>query len=566
MFKRATSLLLAMAVLCTVLCGIPLTASAADRYTIENAQVATGMEIITEARKWAGTGAIYRSGVEPWEASVKWRTGYADDGQVSFECSGFVGRVLNDCGFRSSDYMPSYGKNILSQTYKDGYIAISIEELVNYGTDITDAVLKAKTGDYSGLQPGDVIGWTGGTLGRHVILYAGLNNGVPWMVEMTGKGFLDRAVTAEYQAHFQYGARFAAAPGEEMLILETYPTHCEVIASGNTIRVMNMPCDTELDPDSQEVQNLKVRLPMQATALVRNCRDQLWYRVRTASGDEGYVPVSETEYLGELYTGLYTADVMIPTIHTQGTTYSLHGKVFSSYSSLTEVSFFVYAQGNSETPVIGTTATVVGNQYTLGGSYIDKYTSFGKLPAGQYTCFVSVQYENYYVRTQDSIASNTGTAVVYRGEFSVTEATKVCEHQYAYAVTKEPNCSTNGIGTYTCTLCNACYVQTIFSEGHYFTGKTTPASLWEGEKVCYTCKYCKAAYTQYTGTEVIGDIDANHKLNVDDVVALLLHISMPELYPMEPDRADLDRNGIPDVQDAVLLLLYISMPDLYPIT
>ncbi len=184
------------------------------RRQIQNNYNMTGEDIIAEARKWASVGATYWSHYEPWEESIYWRTGFTLNGQTSFDCSGFVSRVLNDCGFRSPDFTPSYGNCILYQTYGNGYLPISVADYGKYGIDINDAVLRAKNGDYSGLQPGDVIGWTGGSLGSHVIFYAGLNNGTPWMVEFTGSGFLDRAITSAYQASFQYGSRFTSVAGE----------------------------------------------------------------------------------------------------------------------------------------------------------------------------------------------------------------------------------------------------------------------------------------------------------------------------------------------------------------
>ena len=92
-------------------------------------------------------------------------------------------------------------------------MSIQIEDLVNYGTDITDAVKRAKNGDYSDLQAGDIIAWTSGSLGRHVIIYAGMKNGTPWTVEFTGQGYRDRAMPAEYQSAFQFGARLVSDAG-----------------------------------------------------------------------------------------------------------------------------------------------------------------------------------------------------------------------------------------------------------------------------------------------------------------------------------------------------------------
>lgn len=63
---------------------------------------------------------------------------------------------------------------------------------------------------------------------------------------------------------------------------------------------------------------------------------------------------------------------------------------------------------------------------------------------------------------------------------------------------------------------------------------------------------------------VLGDVDRNKIVNVDDVVTLLLHVSMPDLFKIEGD-ADFDGNGRVNVDDVVTLLLHVSMPDIFPL-
>lgn len=63
-----------------------------------------------------------------------------------------------------------------------------------------------------------------------------------------------------------------------------------------------------------------------------------------------------------------------------------------------------------------------------------------------------------------------------------------------------------------------------------------------------------------------GDIDGNETVNTDDVVALLLYISMPDTFPLpEGVSADFDSNDSVTTDDAVKLLLHISMPDQFPL-
>ena len=61
-----------------------------------------------------------------------------------------------------------------------------------------------------------------------------------------------------------------------------------------------------------------------------------------------------------------------------------------------------------------------------------------------------------------------------------------------------------------------------------------------------------------------GDLTADGLVNSDDVVQLLLHISMPDLFPITVN-ADFTGDGKVTSDDVVQLLLHISMPDLFPL-
>lgn len=61
-----------------------------------------------------------------------------------------------------------------------------------------------------------------------------------------------------------------------------------------------------------------------------------------------------------------------------------------------------------------------------------------------------------------------------------------------------------------------------------------------------------------------GDIDSNGSITSEDVVQLLLHISMPDMFTIDAP-ADFDADGIVTTDDAIKLLLHISMPDMFPL-
>jgi len=62
----------------------------------------------------------------------------------------------------------------------------------------------------------------------------------------------------------------------------------------------------------------------------------------------------------------------------------------------------------------------------------------------------------------------------------------------------------------------------------------------------------------------MGDLNGDLLVNTEDVVALLLYISMPDMFPIDAP-ADFTGDGQVTTEDAVKLLLHISMPDMFPL-
>lgn len=63
---------------------------------------------------------------------------------------------------------------------------------------------------------------------------------------------------------------------------------------------------------------------------------------------------------------------------------------------------------------------------------------------------------------------------------------------------------------------------------------------------------------------VAGDIDGDREADTEDVIALLLHVSMPSVFPIDYD-ADFTGDGAVTTEDVIRLLLYISMPGTFPL-
>ena len=92
--------------------------------------------------------------------------------------------------------------------------------------------------------------------------------------------------------------------------------------------------------------------------------------------------------------------------------------------------------------------------------------------------------------------------------------------------------------------------------GYQFAGWDKAIANCAGDAV-YTAVFALKDY-------VPGDIDGNEEVNSDDVVQLLLHISLPDLFPIKVE-ADYTHDGAVTSDDVVQLLLHISLPELFPL-
>ena len=93
-------------------------------------------------------------------------------------------------------------------------------------------------------------------------------------------------------------------------------------------------------------------------------------------------------------------------------------------------------------------------------------------------------------------------------------------------------------------------------DGYQFTGWDKAITVCQGD-VIYTAVFAPQDH-------IPGDIDGSGVVNSDDVVQLLLHISLPDMFPISTD-ADYTHDGAVNSDDVVQLLLHISLPDLFPL-
>ncbi|MBO5868336.1 MAG: bacterial Ig-like domain-containing protein, partial [Oscillospiraceae bacterium] len=65
--------------------------------------------------------------------------------------------------------------------------------------------------------------------------------------------------------------------------------------------------------------------------------------------------------------------------------------------------------------------------------------------------------------------------------------------------------------------------------------------------------------------DIPGDIDRDGDVNTNDVVQLLLYLTMPDMFDIGTTPVDFTGDGNINTEDAIQLLLHISMPDLFPL-
>jgi len=375
----------------------------------------TGEQIVAEARKWKGKGAVYRSGCSPWEDSIAWRTGYYDP--LSFDCSGFVGRVMNDLGFRGANYTPSYGNTALYQNYGAGYICIDLEDQVRYGKSLNEEVAMARLGDWSGLKAGDIIAWRDSTYTTdHVIIYAGMVNGVPYCVDFTGSGIQDRAIPSSYINLFKWGARYGA---EE----PSYLDDCEYYSAALNVklttadRVYDMPTRSSTDSKVLSAGTVAVGTEFEVRGIYKNTAGEYWYKTEY-KGETAYIFAgSASDY--DFASAVYYSGKEFPTTHRKGYSYGVNWTVYSAKFLITTVKGYIMK--GSEIMSSGQLTGLSSYQVSLGNTALDNALVFGKLGVGIYELVIDAYHINRYCPDGYSIVSTEVKDTPIRYSFAVID-------------------------------------------------------------------------------------------------------------------------------------------------
>ena len=83
-------------------------------------------------------------------------------------------------------------------------------------------------------------------------------------------------------------------------------------------------------------------------------------------------------------------------------------------------------------------------------------------------------------------------------------------------------------------------------------------------QVVLECQGLEIGYSVRIVDSVPGDMDENLLVDKEDVMALLWHVSFPEVYPLNVP-TDFTGDALTDKEDVMYLLWHVSFPELYPL-
>lgn len=68
-------------------------------------------------------------------------------------------------------------------------------------------------------------------------------------------------------------------------------------------------------------------------------------------------------------------------------------------------------------------------------------------------------------------------------------------------------------------------------------------------------------------SQLLGDIDLDEDVDIDDAILLFQHSMVPDVYPIDyKGNVDFTKDGEVGIDDAILLFQYSMLPDVYPIS
>ena len=337
-----------------------------------------------------------------------------------------------------------------------------------------------------------------------------------------------------------------------------YASYCQVELTQDT-PIMSLPCSSVTNAESKQLGTASSGSLYTATRMYGNTASELWYRIKLADDQDGYIFAGDTVYKKQFLDDIALSDASYPNAHVRGKTFSLVGNLYSKYNQLYTAATYIYKGFGSDTsPVTGYSDYATSNAYTLKSSTIDYNTSFGSLSTGQYTIAISSTYRSYYATSGTTYEVNSGTIELAEEYFMVVSSVtnqSSCNHAYNETVLSEGSCTDPGLTVYSCNACGKVYKEENAAKGHQFgewsIDEATCTEAGSQVRVCslcgekqteiiepighkyselavegsctelphtlYTCDDCGDSYIVYA-EEIMSDWQADKPLDIDDAL------------------------------------------------
>lgn len=286
-----------------------------------------------------------------------------------------------------------------------------------------------------------------------------------------------------------------------------YPAHCKISVNTNT-PINSQPCSVSSTNKSVNQGTAYAGQIYTATGLYRNTYGEYWYRVDTSYGDSSYLYAGNAKYVSQIISDITLKNEDVPSSHVAGNSFTVSGTIASKYNRLDTAACNIYPgfdQGNNA--VTGYTDSVGGTQYILEDSDIDFGIKFGSLQSGNYTYELTTSYTNYYLNTNGSVSSNTGTIKLLSEYFVVIPSSvsqSSCNHTYTTTILGASVCTEGGTQIKACSTCGLVTESAIDAGGHsYGSWQTVSIATCTADgsktRTCSVCGKVEAQNVAATG-------------------------------------------------------------------
>ena len=246
-----------------------------------------------------------------------------------------------------------------------------------------------------------------------------------------------------------------------------------------------------------------------------------------------------------------------------------HVSINSEYVDFLESLIEESALPNHDFNDVVTPATCTEGGYTTHTCSVCEYTfTDSEVPATGHS------FTNY-ISDGNATTEADGTKTAKCDNCDVTdtivdEGSKICSNHVFDSVVTPPTCTEGGYTTHTCQTCNDSYVDSeVPATGHSFTNYVSDGNATteaDGTKTakCDNCEETDTVIDEGSKIDpskvVYGDLSGDNRINMDDVIMLLRHVSKAHILTDSKalEACNIVEDGIINMDDVIRLLRYVS--------